>query len=201
MHSIFEWGGRTLTSRGVAMQVRGATRTPPMTRPGHVPVSRLTPGGNGERGPRGTGLVRVRRGQHRSGGAPTAGTGDGLIADLRPERRPIPSPRRKAQRHRPRNLGRACIQSQLRPGCRVRHLGRKSMPHCFLGCFTPPHLQDRRVAGCVPSRHRDRRWGRQWGDWAIQVGAFLHPDLARAAADNARLVAPDLLQAARLSFP
>jgi hypothetical protein len=39
------------------------------------------------------------------------------------------------------------------------------------------------------------------GDWAIQVGAFLRPDLARTAADNARLAAPVLLQAARVELP
>jgi D-alanyl-D-alanine carboxypeptidase len=39
------------------------------------------------------------------------------------------------------------------------------------------------------------------GDWAIQVGAFMNPALARAAADEARLVAPDLLRAARLELP
>ena len=39
------------------------------------------------------------------------------------------------------------------------------------------------------------------GDWAIQVGAFTTPDLARTAADHARLAAPDLLRAARLELP
>jgi hypothetical protein len=39
------------------------------------------------------------------------------------------------------------------------------------------------------------------GDWAIQVGAFMNPELARAAATAARLAAPDWLQAARLELP
>ena len=39
------------------------------------------------------------------------------------------------------------------------------------------------------------------GDWAIQVGAFMNPALARAAAAAARSMAPDLLQAARLELP
>jgi len=39
------------------------------------------------------------------------------------------------------------------------------------------------------------------GNWAIQVGAFMNPALARAAAAAARSVAPDLLQAARLELP
>jgi len=39
------------------------------------------------------------------------------------------------------------------------------------------------------------------GDWAIQVGAFMNPALAGAAAAAARSMAPDLLQAARLELP
>jgi len=39
------------------------------------------------------------------------------------------------------------------------------------------------------------------GDWAIQVGAFMNPALARAAAATARLAAPDLLYSARLELP
>jgi D-alanyl-D-alanine carboxypeptidase len=39
------------------------------------------------------------------------------------------------------------------------------------------------------------------GDWAIQVGAFMDPERARAAATEARLAAPDLLRAARLVLP
>lgn len=39
------------------------------------------------------------------------------------------------------------------------------------------------------------------GDWAIQVGAFMNPALARAAAAAARSAAPDLLYAARLELP
>jgi hypothetical protein len=39
------------------------------------------------------------------------------------------------------------------------------------------------------------------GTWAIQVGAFLNPELARAAAENARLQVPSLLSAAHPEFP
>jgi D-alanyl-D-alanine carboxypeptidase len=39
------------------------------------------------------------------------------------------------------------------------------------------------------------------GDWAIQVGAFMNPELAREAATTARLAAPEWLQAARLELP
>ena len=39
------------------------------------------------------------------------------------------------------------------------------------------------------------------GDWAIQVGAFMNPALARAAAATARSMAPDLLLAARVELP
>jgi len=39
------------------------------------------------------------------------------------------------------------------------------------------------------------------GGWAIQVGAFLSPELARVAADNARSVLPGLLGAAPAAFP
>jgi D-alanyl-D-alanine carboxypeptidase len=39
------------------------------------------------------------------------------------------------------------------------------------------------------------------GDWGIQVGAFVNPVAARAAAETARRVAPSLLGAARLELP
>ncbi len=39
------------------------------------------------------------------------------------------------------------------------------------------------------------------GSWAIQVGAFLSPSAARAAAADARRVAPDLLAAAAIDAP
>jgi hypothetical protein len=39
------------------------------------------------------------------------------------------------------------------------------------------------------------------GAWAIQVGAFVNPGLARAVADSARDAAPDLLRAAPVALP
>ena len=39
------------------------------------------------------------------------------------------------------------------------------------------------------------------GEWAIQVGAFSSPSLARSVAGEARAAAPDLLAAARLALP
>ena len=39
------------------------------------------------------------------------------------------------------------------------------------------------------------------GDWAIQVGAFSNPDLARAVAENARAQAPMQLRSALVSWP
>ncbi len=38
-------------------------------------------------------------------------------------------------------------------------------------------------------------------DWAIQVGAFANPRLARAVAENARTQAPGQLRAAALALP
>jgi hypothetical protein len=38
-------------------------------------------------------------------------------------------------------------------------------------------------------------------DWAIQVGAFANPGLARAVAEGARAEAPDQLRAAALALP
>jgi D-alanyl-D-alanine carboxypeptidase len=38
-------------------------------------------------------------------------------------------------------------------------------------------------------------------DWAIQVGAFANPGLARAVAESARVEAPDQLRTAMLSLP
>jgi len=38
------------------------------------------------------------------------------------------------------------------------------------------------------------------GDWAIQVGAFANPGLARAVAEGARAQAPDQLRSATLAL-
>jgi len=38
-------------------------------------------------------------------------------------------------------------------------------------------------------------------DWAIQVGAYANPGLARAMAEGARAEAPDQLRAAMLALP
>lgn len=38
-------------------------------------------------------------------------------------------------------------------------------------------------------------------DWAIQVGAFANPRLARAVAENARTQAPGQLRSAELALP
>ena len=50
------------------------------------------------------------------------------------------------------------------------------------------------VPGAVPGGPSQYRW-------AIQVGAFANLDTARAAAENARSVVPDLLRTARTELP
>jgi D-alanyl-D-alanine carboxypeptidase len=63
----------------------------------------------------------------------------------------------------------------------------------------------------APPPNRPTRWAAQAGadhllaiptrDWAIQVGAFANPRLARAVAEGARAEAPDQLRSAALALP
>ena len=50
-----------------------------------------------------------------------------------------------------------------------------------------------------PPLQRPSRSAEPGGGWAIQVGAFKSPDLARAVAEGARSQAPDQLRAAALA--
>jgi D-alanyl-D-alanine carboxypeptidase len=51
-----------------------------------------------------------------------------------------------------------------------------------------------------PPRHSPSRSPEPQGEWAIQVGAFANPGLARAVAESARAQAPDQLRSATLAL-
>jgi hypothetical protein len=61
----------------------------------------------------------------------------------------------------------------------------------------PPSRPNRYPAPGSASPHPPMSAG---GDWAIQVGAFANPDLARAVAEGARAQAPDQLRSAALAL-
>ena len=64
-----------------------------------------------------------------------------------------------------------------------------------------PLSRNRMIASAAPGRSWPLLSAASAGAWAIQVGAFANPALARAVAEGARAEAPDQLRSAILSLP